>query len=74
MRDAIQKPAWQWLEAFVAGFTSALRRACDKLWKAMLVREAAAQLRAMNDYELKDIGIARCEIDYKITHPHEQRY
>ena len=72
MRDVISKPAWQVFGTAVASLVTAIRRAGAKLRREMLFREAAARLQAMSDYELRDIGMGRCEIDYKLRHPHER--
>ena len=58
------------LAQFNAGaFTSAFRplqTACAALGRWQQRRKAAADLHAMSDYSLKDIGIARSRIDEQL--------
>jgi uncharacterized protein YjiS (DUF1127 family) len=34
-------------------------------------QRAIAQLEALDDYHLRDMGVARCEIWYRVNHPLE---
>ena len=52
--------------AVFAGGFGALQRACAALWRWQQQRQAAADLHAMSDYSLKDIGIARSRIDEQV--------
>jgi uncharacterized protein YjiS (DUF1127 family) len=51
-----------------AGFR-ALQTACTALWHWQQERRAAAELHAMSDYSLRDIGIARNHIDEQVRLP-----
>ncbi|CAN7617384.1 DUF1127 domain-containing protein [Bradyrhizobium sp. LjRoot220] len=41
----------------------AMQTVCAVLWRWTQQRQAAADLHAMSDYSLRDIGIARSQID-----------
>ena len=49
-----------------AGAYRALQTACAALWRWQMQRQAAADLHAMSDYSLRDIGIARSRIDEQV--------
>jgi uncharacterized protein YjiS (DUF1127 family) len=49
-----------------AGAGRALEMASAELWRWLQRRQAAAELHAMSDYSLKDIGIARSRIDEQL--------
>jgi len=51
----------QWLFDAAARFAEHMRR-----------QRAMAELHALDDYHLKDIGIARCEIWYRVNHPQDR--
>jgi uncharacterized protein YjiS (DUF1127 family) len=50
----------------LAGAFRALQTACVALWRWQQQRKAAADLHAMSDYSLRDIGIPRSEIDERV--------
>ena len=52
-----------------AGVFRALRTAFTALWRWQRERKAAADLHAMSDYALRDIGIGRCQIDEQVRFP-----
>jgi uncharacterized protein YjiS (DUF1127 family) len=43
-----------------------LQAACVALWRWQQQRKAAADLHAMSDYSLRDIGISRSQIDERM--------
>jgi uncharacterized protein YjiS (DUF1127 family) len=47
----------------------ALRRAYAAYCQRCEEQQAAADLRAMDDYTLRDLGITRCEIDERVRFP-----
>jgi uncharacterized protein YjiS (DUF1127 family) len=51
----------QWLFNAAARFTEYRRR-----------QRAIAQLQALDDRHLKDMGLVRCEIAYRVNHPQER--
>jgi uncharacterized protein YjiS (DUF1127 family) len=51
----------QWLFNVAAGFVERVQR-----------NRAIAELHGLNDQLLKDIGISRCEIWYRVNHPQER--
>ena len=44
----------------------ALQAACAAVWRWQRQRKAAADLHAMSDYSLRDIGIPRSQIDERV--------
>ena len=50
----------------LAGAVRTLQTACAAVWRWQQQRKAAADLHAMSDYSLKDIGIARSHIDEQV--------
>jgi uncharacterized protein YjiS (DUF1127 family) len=50
----------------LAGAFRALQTACAALWRWQQQRQAAADLHAMSDYSLRDIGIPRSQIDERV--------
>lgn len=69
--DDTAQPVWRPFGVF-AIISEAILHRLDGIRHAWRVRQAAAELHAFSDYELKDIGLARCEIDYRLRHPHER--
>jgi uncharacterized protein YjiS (DUF1127 family) len=51
--------------AFASAFR-ALQTACAAPWRWLQQRKAAADLHAMSDYSLRDIGVARSQIDERV--------
>jgi uncharacterized protein YjiS (DUF1127 family) len=51
----------QWLFSAAAGFVERVQR-----------NRAIAELQGLDDQLLKDIGVARCEIWYRVNHPQER--
>ena len=49
-----------------AGTIRTLQTACAAIWRWQQQRKAAADLHAMSDYSLRDIGIARSHIDEQV--------
>ena len=52
--------------AFAAAAFRALQTACAALWRWLQQRKAAADLHAMSDYSLRDIGVARSQIEERV--------
>ena len=50
---------------FAGGFRT-LQTACAAVWRWQQQRKAAADLHALSDYSLKDIGLARSHIDERV--------
>jgi uncharacterized protein YjiS (DUF1127 family) len=50
----------------LAGAFRALQAACVALWRWQQQRKAAADLHAMSDYSLRDVGIPRSQIDRRV--------
>jgi uncharacterized protein YjiS (DUF1127 family) len=49
-----------------AGAVRTLQVACAALWRWQQERKAAAELHTMSDYSLRDIGVARSQIDARV--------
>jgi len=49
-----------------AGTIRTLQAACAAIWRWQQQRKAAADLHALSDYSLKDIGLARSRIDEQV--------
>jgi len=65
------------LAEFNSGALRTLQTACAALWRWQQQRKAAADLHALSDYSLRDIGLARSHIDEQVrlaakryVHPH----
>lgn len=61
--------------AMSAGRRFGLRRLFDAAAAVVMHvqrQRAIAELQALDDYHLKDIGIARCEIWYRVNHPQDR--
>jgi uncharacterized protein YjiS (DUF1127 family) len=52
---------WTWLFNAAARFAERVHR-----------NRMIAELQALDDRHLRDIGISRCEIWYRVNHPHER--
>ena len=50
----------------LAGAFRMLQTAGTALWRWLQQRKAAADLHAMSDYSLRDIGVARSQIDERV--------
>jgi uncharacterized protein YjiS (DUF1127 family) len=50
----------------LAGTIRTLQTACTAIWRWQQQRKAAADLHALSDYSLKDIGLARSRIDEQV--------
>ena len=50
----------------LAGAFRMLQTACAAVWRWQQHRKAAADLHALSDYSLKDIGLARSRIDQQV--------
>ena len=50
----------------LAGTIRTLQMACIAIWRWQQQRKAAADLHALSDYSLKDIGLARSRIDEQV--------
>jgi len=61
------------LAEFTTGAFRTLQTACVALWRWQQQRKAAADLHALSDYSLKDIGLARSHIDEQVRLA-EKRY
>ena len=53
------------------GFSSLLKLAVN-IAESFRRQRMIAELQALDDRHLKDIGIARCEIWYRVNHPNER--
>jgi uncharacterized protein YjiS (DUF1127 family) len=55
--------------SLAAAIFRALRAACTAQWRRRQERQAAAELHALSDYALRDLGIGRCQIDEQVRFP-----
>ena len=49
-----------------------LLNAAARIVERVQRQRAIAELQALDDHHLKDIGIARCEIWYRVNHPQDR--
>ena len=56
----------QFSSGALAGTIRTLQAACAAVWRWQQQRKAAADLHALSDYSLKDIGLARSRIDEQV--------
>ena len=66
MSRAVSKPVWLTLDNAAASISRVLRRVYAAYQRRRRERDAAVQLRGLSDYELKDIGVPRSEIDTRV--------
>ena len=69
MLIAIMKAGFFNSGSLAAGIVRALRAAWTARWRRRQEREAAAELHALSDYALRDLGIGRCQIDEQVRFP-----
>ena len=56
-------------QSFFQPFLEFARGRVDAYRKARAIRRAHRQVLAMSDYQLKDIGVSRCEINARVFGP-----